>query len=185
MLNVKIQQRGLQDILDKVHRLENGLPKLLQEVCEQLMEYGFAVARAGFISAAYPGTNDVVVFAPEWEDDKLVLRAEGQAVAFIEFGTGKKYEDYPTDIPGDSADPYSDLGLSERGQYGHKRGSNPKGWVYVGDPGKGGLGVPLESKPGRVWTMGNPPARAMYSAAVAVADRDLALQIAREVFSKW
>lgn len=185
MLNISVKEKGLAELIDRVHRLESKLPDLLNEVCERLMYDAHLVAKDVFYNAAYPGTNNVKVLDPVWEDDRIVLVAEGDAVAYIEFGTGKKFEDYPTDMPGESIDPYSGLGLAPRGTKGRKGGSNPKGWVYVGDPGKGGLGVPLESKPGRVWTMGNPPARAMYQAAVKVANRDLALQIAREVFSKW
>lgn len=182
MLNVKTS--GIDAAIKKLESFEVKLPDLLKEVCERMMNEAHIVAADAFYNAAYPGDNDVDVPAPYWEDDRIVLRANGNAVAFIEFGTGKKYEDYPTDIPGDSVNPYSDLGLSARGTYGKGQGSNKNGWVYVGPAGEGGLGVPLQSKPGRVWTMGNPPARAMYKAAVKLTDRELAMQIAREVFNK-
>lgn len=183
MISLKVT--GIEKALEKLDFFESDLEPRMQEVVNRLMADGYLVASAGFKNAAYPGFNDVEVLTPVWEGDLLVLRAEGNAVAFIEFGTGKKYEKYPTDIPGESVDPYSALGMSQRGEYGHKRGSSPKGWVYAGSIGNGGLAFPMESRGMQVnWTMGNPPARAMYQAAVTVADRQRAIEIAREVFSK-
>lgn len=183
MISLKVT--GIEKALEKLDFFESDLEPRMQEVVNRLMADGYLVASAGFKNAAYPGFNDVEVLTPVWEGDLLVLRAEGNAVAFIEFGTGKKFENYPTDIPGESRDPYSALGLSPRGQYGKHQGSNPKGWVYAGSIGNGGLAFPMESRGMQVnWTMGNPPARAMYQAAVTVADRQRAIEIAREVFSK-
>lgn len=183
MISLKVT--GIEKALEKLDFFESDLEPRMKEVVNRLMAEGYQVADAAFKSAGYPGFNDVEVATPVWEDDLLVLCANGNAVAFIEFGTGKKFENYPTDIPGESSDPYSTLGLSRRGEYGKHQGSNPKGWTYVGDVGKGELAFPMESTGFRTnWTMGNPPARAMYQAAVTVADRQRAIEIAREVFSK-
>jgi len=183
MINIEVT--GMAEAIKKFADLTNTFEQKVKLVVERLMARGYNVASAGFKNAAYPGTNDVVVLNPVWEGDSIVLMAEGDAVAFIEFGTGVKFENYPTDIPGSGKDPYTELGLSPRGTYGKGQGKNEKGWVYVGDEGQGGLGYPFLSK-GRykILTYGNPPARAMYNAAVTVADKSLALEIAREVFSR-
>lgn len=143
-----------------------------------MMDEGYQVASVLFTDALYAGTNDVVVDAPVWEDDRLVLRANGNAVAFIEFGTGKFYEDYP------NQDAYSKLGLSQRGEYGKGKGAHPP-WRYIGDAGN--LGVVLKHKSDGtdvIQTYGNPPARAMYQATVTLTDQQRLTEIAREVFGK-
>ena len=183
MINVEVT--GMEEALKAFESFTKTFEDKIKLTLERLMAQGYYVASAGFRDAAYPGTNDVSVADPIWEGEYLVLRAEGKAVAFIEFGTGIKFEEYPSDIPGDGNDPYATLGLSPRGTYGKGQGSNKKGWVYDGEAGKGGLGYPFLSK-GRykVLTYGNPPARAMYNAALTVADKNLILQIAREVFNR-
>ena len=152
-------------------------------VVERLTQEGFIIARASFQTAIYAGNNDVEVSEPVWRDDNtLVITAEGKAVAFIEFGSGTFYEDYPTDIPGEATDP-SALGIVPHGEYGKKKGANPP-WIYVGEPGNVGM-VIHEKSDGKtvVKTLGNPPARAMYQASVHMANKNRAIEIAREVFS--
>ena len=112
---------------------------------------------------------------PYWEGNTLYLEANGNSVAFIEFGSGKTYEEYPSDkLP---------KGVVPHGEYGKKKGRKPP-WVYVGEAGDNGT-VLAHKKDGRavVRTMGNPPARAMYNAS-KVFDKDHVLQVAKEVFGK-
>ncbi|MBQ2768093.1 MAG: hypothetical protein IJF49_08480 [Clostridia bacterium] len=140
----------------------------------RLAEVGEQEARMRFAAAAYDGTNDVKVHAEPTADGYRVV-AEGQAVAFIEFGSGILQPPYP-----------ADAAVSHpRGVYGQGKGSNLNGWVYVGEQGSSGVqmydrhGSPKE---GVYRTKGNPPAAAMYHAVRAM--RDAAPEIAREVFGK-
>ena len=175
MFNIKIT--GIESAIQKLEAYNKFIIDRTQKVAEQLMQAGYEVASIGFSNARYAGTNDVEVDLPVWEGETLVLRANGNAVAFIEFGTGKGYyEDYP------NQEAYSKLGMSQRGEYGKKKGAHPP-WRYIGDAGN--LGVVLKHKSNGtdvVQTYGNPPARAMYQATITVADKEKALEIAKEVF---
>lgn len=182
MIDVNIT--GLQETINKLNSLAKTLPDLMKEVVERLMQEGYNVASVGFSEALYAGTNDVTVDAPVWEDDSLVLRANGKAVAFIEFGTGLIYPSYPPLPTGDDA--YANLGMSGRGEYGKGHGANPP-WYYPIENGLGEMGRPKIEKDGTestkwAYTIGNPPARAMYQAVVAITDRQKILEIAKEVF---
>lgn len=179
MLDIKIT--GIQDAIRLVNRSKQTLRDKMKIVVERLAEEGFAIARYAFQTALYAGENDVVVNEPVWRDDNtIVITAEGNAVAFIEFGSGKFYEEYPTDIPGDSKD-LSELGIVAHGEYGKKKGANPP-WIYVGEPGNAGFVVKEVGGKTIVRTMGNPPARAMYQASIQIADKQRAIEIAKEVF---
>lgn len=174
MFNIKIT--GIESAILKLEAYKKFVIDRTQKVAEQLMEAGYEVASIGFSNALYAGTNDVEVDSPVWEGETLVLRANGNAVAFIEFGSGKFYEDYP------NQEAYSKLGMSQRGEFGKKKGAHPP-WRYIGDAGN--LGVVLKHKNNGtdvIQTYGNPPARAMYQATITVADKEKALEIAKEVF---
>lgn len=131
------------------------------ELITKLAERGKAVASVKFASAKYDGTNDVSVRVDS-TGSVAVIYAEGEAVAFIEFGSGAK-EGY--------GHPQADeLGLGpgtwstneELGGKGHW--DNPNGWYY---------------KHGKK-SHGNPPAMAMYDAVQAMTAE--ITTIAREVF---
>lgn len=182
---VDVTITGLDEAIKKLESLKMSLSDLLKKVCERLMDEGFNVAQARFDegSKLYEGTSDVKVATPVWEDDLLVLRANGNAVAFIEFGTSTSTEPYPSDFPG-NPDPYGTLHLDGRGEYGKKHGANPP-WYYPLENG----GTPKKDKNGKESTkwavaFGNPPARAMYQAAITVSDKEKARKIALEVLGK-
>ena len=180
MLDIKVT--GIQKAIRAINQSKITLKDKMKIVVERLAEEGFAIARYAFQTALYAGENDVVVNEPVWRDDNtIVITAEGNAVAFIEFGSGKFYEDYPTDIPGEATDP-SALGVVPHGEYGKKKGASPP-WTYVGEPGNVGM-VIHEKSDGKsvVKTLGNPPARAMYQASIQIADKQRAIEIAKEVF---
>ncbi len=118
---------------------------------ERLAEHGAEIAWKRFSEASYDGDKDVTVTV---ENDGNTARvvASGETVAFIEFGTGTSFPDHPS-------------GLFEHGTYGKGQGSNPKGWVYVGEAGTGGQWL----REGVYRTKGNPPAMAMWTATTDMA----------------
>ncbi len=175
MINVKIS--GVSDAIKHIQRVRKSLDGKIRELIERLAEEGYNVASARFDEALYAGDKHVMVLKPVWHENKLVLAAIGESVAFIEFGTGTYY-DYPDDYPEESKS-----GVTPRGQYGKQRGANPP-WTYVGEPGNTGA-VIYTKKDGStvVKTYGNPPARAMLGASLTMRDRSRIEQIAKEVFS--
>ncbi len=130
-----------------------------KELREKLAARGVSVAEVKFRGAVYDGRNDISV---RWEDDgaKATIYASGQAVAFIEFGSGAKY--------GYGHPQASEFGLGpgtwSDGPNGKGHWDDPDGWWY-----------------NHKRTFGNPPAMAMYE-AVQQMTQTLA-EIATEVFS--
>jgi len=174
---VNIQVTGISGIINRIERRKRTLEDKVKELIEKAAEYGYKSASVNFQTAIYAGTNDVRVIEPSWEENTLILAAEGKAVAFIEFGTGVHYtEVYPISVEG----------IAPRGTYGKGKGSNDS-WVYVGDPGNTWVEgeIIATKKDGRyvVKTHGNPPARAMYNAGEIMKEK--ITELAKEVFSTW
>lgn len=159
---------AVQAINDALYDRDKNMDLFLR----RLTEVGERKARELFAAAEYDGDNDVTVTA-ERTDRGYRIVASGQSVAFIEFGSGVTMPSYPADA----------AVQHERGTFGQGKGADPRGWVYVGEQGTGG--IPMrnslgEVKPGVYRTKGNPPAAAMYHAVRAM--QEAAPQIAREVF---
>jgi len=178
---IKMQAKGIDELISKLKKKRNTLDDKRKTFLERLALKGFEVADITFRNALYAGFNDVVVLEPRWKDEStIVLEAQGNAVAFIEFGTGIHYTptDYPLDI---SQFP----GIVKRGTYGKGKGGNKetKSWSYYGEPGNEGR-IVRETKDGRtvVLTHGNPPAMAMYNASQKMRQREIIVSIAKEVF---
>ena len=106
-------------------------------VCERLATIGAVRASLDFSRAIYNGTNDVAVTV-EPIDNGYAIHATGNAVLFIEFGSGASYG------------------------YGHPE---PEGYGPGTYPGKGHWDDPNGWWYGNhEHSYGNPPAQAMYNA---------------------
>lgn len=137
-------------------RLDEYTADLIEKantVCERLASMGAVRASLDFARAIYNGTNDVAVTV-EPIDNGYAIHARGDAVLFIEFGSGASYgyghpepEEYgPGTYPG-------------KGHW-----DNPNGWWYGSHE----------------HSYGNPPAAAMYHAKQDVINE--VQRIADEVF---
>lgn len=169
----KIIQMSLSSssIQNAIKELDNYKRELLNKekiLLEKLRDIGVGEASVRFTTAAYDGVNDVsVTYSPA--DKGYAIMAKGQAVAFIEFGTGVYYnsgEPYPIPRP---------EGIVGIGEYGKRRGQG-RAWFYQGDAGTNG--IPQDG--GLVKTRGNPAAMPMWYASEEM--RKSILKIAREVF---
>lgn len=164
---MELRATGLKETISRLRAIRNRIPDRTKLLMERLAEAGYPVAELGFRTAEYDGTNDVTVQEAYWQDEHtLVLAAHGQAVAFIEFGTGVFNPPHPN--------PPS---WAQRGEYGKGHGKR-KAWGYYGDPGTNGK----VRASGVVITHGNPPARAMYDATQEM--RRQVRQIALEVWKE-
>lgn len=129
------------------------------ELVAKLAERGKAVASVKFSGAQYDGTNDVTVRVDN-TGSVAVIYAEGEAVAFIEFGSGASLGGGHPKAGEHGFGP----GTWSTGESGKGHWDDPNGWYYT--HGKK--------------SHGNPPAMAMYQ-AVQVMTEELT-NIAREVF---
>ena len=121
-------------------RLDEYFADLIEKantVCERLATIGAVRASLDFSRAIYNGTNDVSV-SVEPIDNGYAIHATGNAVLFIEFGSGASYG------------------------YGHPE---PEGYGPGTYPGKGHWDDPNGWWYGNhEHSYGNPPAQAMYNA---------------------
>lgn len=161
------------NVVERIEKRRRALKEQAREFLRQLAEMGIDDATVRFERAQYDGTNDVAVSpAPIWEgDNKLIIKATGRTVLFIEFGTGVTYaaQSHPM---------ANEFGFT-RGGYGYGLGKLDS-WRYKGDPGTNGEVIQEGEHEGEVETHGNPANRCMYQTA---ADMRRAIEeIAREVF---
>lgn len=126
-------------------------------------------ASVRFLNAQYDGVNDAEVTTEPTENGYRVV-ASGNAVAFIEFGTGVHYN---ADASYPIAKPSGIVGI---GEYGKGQGKRDE-WQYVGEKGTNGV---LSSDNKVVTTHGNPAQMPMYHALVAMQDE--VERVVREAF---
>ena len=125
------------------------------ELRMRLAQLGATVASIQFSRAIYNGSKDVTVRV-DATGSVAVIYAEGESVAFIEFGSGIKY--------GYGHPQAGEHGVGPGTYPGKGHWDNPKGWWY-------GHGK---------HSYGNPPAMAMYDAVQTMTEE--LTRIAREVF---
>lgn len=158
MPNIRVQltNESISDAVKKLRQYELWVRQKSAELTSRLAMMGATVASIQFARAIYNGSNDVSVRVDN-TGSVAVIYAEGEAVAFIEFGSGAAYG-YGHPLAGKfGAGP---------GTYPEGKGhwDNPKGW-YFGS---------------HEHSYGNPPAMAMYGAVREITEN--VTKIAREVF---
>ena len=150
-MNIKLSE--IDKALGKIKALKKSIEQM-DNVIKKVAEKGYNVARDGFSTAIYDGNNDVVVNL-EKISNGYRINAIGDAVLFIEFGTGISY---PSTHPEALA-----MGMT-RGGYGKGRGNNPE-WYYYGSQGTNGEYVKTDEAKGDLFiTRGNPANMPMYKA---------------------
>lgn len=126
------------------------------ELRQRLAMVGATVASIQFSRAIYHGTNDVSVRVDD-TGSVAVIYAEGESVAFIEFGAGATYG----------------YGHPQAGEFGVGPGTYPDGKGHWDDPDGWYFAHGQH-------TFGNPPAMAMYRAVQEMTEQ--LTMIAKEVF---
>lgn len=153
-------KKSIDAALKKVQQYEKDFRAKEIEFVRRLKEIGVSVAEAGFATADYDGVNDVLI-AETQNGARAVVIAYGEAVGFIEFGTGVKFREYDSST--------TEYTPPKHGTYGKGRGKNPHGWYF-----KQGEGAAARH------THGNEPAEAMLAARNEMIQR--VIEIAREVW---
>lgn len=156
-IKVELSTKGINRGVKEVQKYKAWVEAKEKELRLELAALGATVASIQFARAIYNGTNDVTVRVDD-TGSVAVIYAEGESVAFIEFGSGAKY--------GYGHPQAGEFGVGP-GTYPEGKGhwDDPKGWYY--DHGK--------------HSFGNPPAMAMYDAVQKMTEE--ITTIARRIFS--
>ena len=151
---------SIDNAITELRAFQASLDRKKDKLLEELANIGVKEASVRFTTAMYDGVNDSSVTL-ETISNGYCIKAEGKAVAFIEFGAGVYHnpgEPYPNQRPS---------GIVGIGEYGKGRGKRPA-WGFKDDSGE------------LVITRGNPAAMPMWYASEEM--RSKILKIAKEVF---
>lgn len=156
---VPLSVNGIDRLQKELKKYQIWQQEKAKELAERLAMLGASVASIRFSRAVYTGAKDAnvsVVATP----DGYTVKADGESVLFIEFGSGVTYGN----------------GHPEANQYGMGPGTYPEGKGHWDDP----RGWHLPKEKGGGHTYGNPPAMPMYEARKAI-EQELP-RIVKEVF---
>lgn len=156
---VPLSESGIQKIQDELMVYRKWQEEKARELAERLAALGATVASIRFSRAVYTGKKDVEVTV-EALTNGYKVKADGESVLFIEFGSGVTYG----------------YGHPEAGEFGMGPGTYPDGKGHWDDP----KGWYLPKSAGGGHTFGNPPAMPMYEARKAI-EQELP-RIVKEVF---
>lgn len=156
---VPLSESGIQKIQDELMVYRKWQEERARELAERLAALGATVASIRFSRAVYTGKKDVEVTV-EALPNGYKVKADGESVLFIEFGSGVTYG----------------YGHPEAGEFGMGPGTYPDGKGHWNDP----KGWYLPKSAGGGHTFGNPPAMPMYEARKAI-EQELP-RIVKEVF---
>lgn len=168
IINVSLNTKSINNAIKELEQYKKELLEKEKRLLEALANIGVKEASIRFTTAMYDGVNDVTVMLDTTSNGYAIV-AEGEAVAFIEFGTGVYHnsgEPYPIPRP---------EGVVGIGEYGQGKGKR-RAWFYKGEAGTNGE----VQKNGVVKTRGNPAAMPMWYASEEM--RKSVQQIVREVF---
>lgn len=169
IIKMTLSTSSIENAISELKAFRASLEQKKNKMLEKLADIGLREASIRFTTAMYDGTNDVsVTLEPIANGYRIV--ANGQAVCFIEFGSGVHYN--PTGPYYPLAKPADVVGI---GEYGDGKGKRQT-WYYNGDPGTNGE----IQENGAVKTHGNPAAMPMWRASEEM--RSKIAKIFKEVF---
>lgn len=155
-IKIELTNKSIGNAMKEVRRYKTWVSQKEAELRSRLAMMGATVASIQFSRAIYHGSNDVTVRVDS-TGSVAVIYAEGETVAFIEFGAGATYG----------------YGHPQAGEFGVGPGTYPDGKGHWDNPNGWWFGSGQH-------TYGNPPAMAMYSAVKEIAEN--LTKIAAEVF---
>lgn len=158
-ITIELNNRSITKAVKELRQYAAWVKQKEDELRSRLASLGATVASIRFSRAIYNGDNDITVEVDD-NGSVAVIKASGEAVAFIEFGSGAKHG-YGHPQAGEFG---FGPGTWSDGDEGKGHWDNPKGWYY-------GSGQ---------HSYGNPPAMAMYDAVREITEN--VTRIAQEVF---
>lgn len=159
VVKVPLSRDGVDSAIKAVKEYRNWLREKSALLVEKLATMGATQASLDFSRATYTGIKDATVSVEPLLNGYLV-KANGESVLFIEFGSGITYG----------------YGHPEAGKYGMGPGTYPSDKGHWDD--EKGWWLPKEKGGGH--TYGNPPAAPMYN-AVKTIEQEI-IRVVREVF---
>lgn len=160
IISFSLSTKEINRAIKEVEQYKLDIQRKEKLLLEKLSYLGVKEASIRFTTAMYDGVNDSSVSLEQTSNGYAIV-AQGNAVAFIEFGSGVYHnssEPYPNPRP---------AGIVGIGEYGKGRGKR-KAWGYRDEGGE------------VVITRGNPASMPMWYATEEM--RRSILQIAREVW---
>ena len=151
---------SIKDAIKELKSFRKSIDAKMDKLLERLANIGVKEASVRFTTAIYDGVNDSSVTLEPIKNG-YCIKAEGQAVAFIEFGAGVYHnpsEPYPNPRPD---------GIVGIGEYGKGYGKR-QAWGFKDDSGE------------LIVTHGNPAAMPMWYASEEM--RNAILKTFKEVF---
>lgn len=153
---MKCELSDLTDMINTVKNMRKRLENLNNEL-DNVANYATNAMNYRFSTSLYSGYNDVVC-VKNGINNGFQISATGNAVMFIEFGTGISYPD---------SHPMANELNIKHGTYGKKKGNYPS-WYYYGTGGKTGEYVKTTEKGDLYKTSGNPANMPVYLTSLAV-----------------
>ena len=160
IIQMSLSSKSIRNAIKELKAFRDSIDVKKDKLLEKLAYIGVKEASVRFTTAIYDGVNDSSVTL-ETTQDGYCIKAEGRAVAFIEFGAGVYHnpgEPYPNPRP---------EGIVGIGEYGKGHGKR-QAWGFRNDDGE------------LVITRGNPAAMPMWYASEEM--RDAILKTFMEVF---
>jgi hypothetical protein len=145
VISMKLSSESMRNAIAELKAYRNSLDAKTDKLLEKLAYIGVKEASVRFTTAMYDGVNDSSVTLEPIKDG-YCIKAEGKAVAFIEFGAGVYHnsgEPYPNPRPD---------GIVGIGEYGKGHGKR-QAWGFKDESGE------------LVITHGNPAAMPMWYAS--------------------
>lgn len=155
-IKIELTNKSIGNAMREVRRYKKWVSQKEAELRSRLAMMGATVASIQFSRAIYSGSNDITVRVDS-TGSVAVIYAEGESVAFIEFGAGATYG----------------YGHPQAGEFGVGPGTYPDGKGHWDDPKGWWFGSGQH-------TYGNPPAMSMYRAVQEITEN--VTKIATEVF---
>lgn len=150
--NIDLSDKGIKELQNGLKEYDKWLKKKSDELCKRLADMGAQKAEVNFAAAYYDGDEDHTI-SVEQRGDGYVVRASGETVLFVEFGTGLIGYGHP-----------EEHGMGPGTYPGKGHWNDPNGWYYA--HGKK--------------SHGNPPNMPMYT-TVKELEQELA-RVVKEVF---
>ena len=160
VITMNFSSNSIQSAIRELKSYRDSIDAKMDKLLEKLARIGVQEASVRFTTAMYDGVNDSSVTLEPIKDG-YCIKAEGRAVAFIEFGAGVYHnpgEPYPNPRP---------TGIVGIGEYGKGYGKRPA-WGFRDDSGE------------LVITHGTPAAMPMWYASEEM--RSEILKTFKEVF---